>query len=76
VRFIANGDNRIVWGKTGTTTLATNCLLCEVRGPNGNRYFYVGFGATTDDNRYIDADKVFAAADQGVDWPKLIPTIR
>ncbi|UFS63850.1 serine hydrolase [Paracoccus denitrificans] len=76
VDFIEHGDPRVTWGKTGTTPLGGNCLLCEFRGPKGNRFYYVGFQASTDASRFADADAVFAAAEVGVEWPSLIPQLR
>ncbi|WP_353429178.1 D-alanyl-D-alanine carboxypeptidase family protein [Paracoccus denitrificans] len=76
VDFIEHGDPRVTWGKTGTTPLGGNCLLCEFRGPKGNRFYYVGFQASTDASRFVDADAVFAAAEVGVEWPSLIPQLR
>ncbi|WP_353429260.1 hypothetical protein [Paracoccus denitrificans] len=76
VDFIEYGDPRVTWGKTGTTTGAQNCMLCQVIAPGGSRYYYVGFGASSDSIRYADADAVFTAAADGVDWPILIPQLR
>lgn len=75
VDFIEHGDPRVTWGKTGTTPLGGNCLLCEVKAPKGNRYYYVGFGSPTDVDRYADANLVMHAADTGVDWPMLVPRL-
>ncbi len=76
VDFIEYGDPRVTWGKTGTTTGAQNCMLCQVIAPGGSRYYYVGFGASSDAARYVDAEAVFSAAADGVEWPVIVPQLR
>ena len=76
VDFIENNDLRVTWEKTGTAGSGGNSLVCEFKGPEENRFYYVGFGAVSDAERYTDADAVYAAAASGVEWPTLTPQMR
>ncbi|SIO72612.1 D-alanyl-D-alanine carboxypeptidase [Burkholderia sp. GAS332] len=70
--FIRDGRLDVLWGKTGTTRASGCSLLCEVNGPNGTRYYYVAFAASTNAARYADADAVFDVVREqlvaGFDW--------
>lgn len=74
--FIRNSSHNVTWGKTGTTRASGCSLLCEVKAPKGDRYYYVAFGAPTNADRYADASAVLDAAEKGIDWPNLVPVVR